>query len=54
MQVACDDGDPCTINDTQTVLSSDGNVPCAGDPAPAVRTVPAEMQLPATTATLYG
>jgi gliding motility-associated-like protein len=29
---SCDDGDPCTINDEQTVLDSDGTIciPCAG------------------------
>ena len=28
----CDDGDPCTINDVETILLSDGSicVPCAG------------------------
>ncbi|MCR9103427.1 MAG: gliding motility-associated C-terminal domain-containing protein, partial [bacterium] len=33
---ACDDGDPCTINDVETVLLSDGSicVPCAGQAAP--------------------
>ncbi|MCB0550993.1 MAG: gliding motility-associated C-terminal domain-containing protein, partial [Phaeodactylibacter sp.] len=32
MQLPCDDGDPCTINDMETVLASDGSicVPCAG------------------------
>jgi gliding motility-associated-like protein len=30
---ACDDGDPCTINDVETILLSDGSicVPCAGE-----------------------
>lgn len=32
---ACDDGDPCTNNDMETVLTSDGSIciPCAGTPS---------------------
>ncbi len=32
---ACDDGDPCTVNDQETILDCDGSVcvPCQGEPA---------------------
>ncbi|MCB0653260.1 MAG: gliding motility-associated C-terminal domain-containing protein, partial [Saprospiraceae bacterium] len=45
---ACDDGNPCTINDMETILNSDGSicVPCSGIAAPCGTDGACEVTLP--------